>query len=59
MLDLPQGTPFATSYDNKMSFLDISITRDENELQMSLFCKKTFIGVYLPNKYKKKVKLIP
>ena len=54
MLDLPQGTPFAISYDNKMSFLDISITRDENELQMSLFCKKTFIGVYLPNKYKKK-----
>ena len=45
--------------DNKISFLDISVTGVENELKTSLFRKKTFIGVYLtfnnhlPNTYKK------
>ena len=45
--------------DNKISFLDISITRVANELRTSLFCKKTFSGIYLnvnshlPNTYKK------
>ena len=44
---------------NKISFLDISITRVGNELQTSLFCKKTCSSVYLnfnshlPNTYKK------
>ena len=33
--------------DNKISFLDISITRVGNELQTSIFRKKTFSGVYL------------
>ena len=45
--------------DNKISFLDILITWTGNELQTSLFYKKTFSGVYLhfnshlPNTYKK------
>ena len=45
--------------DNKIYFLDISITRVENELQTSLFHKKTFNGVHptfnsnLANTYKK------
>ena len=45
--------------DNKISFLDILITRAGNELQTSLFYKNTFSGVYLnfnshlPNTYKK------
>ena len=44
---------------NKISFLNISVTRVGNELQMSFFCKKTFSSVYvnfnshLPNTYKK------
>ena len=50
---------FEEEQDNKISFRDISITRVGNELQTSLFCKKTFSGVYLnfnsnlPNIYKK------
>ena len=50
---------FEEEQDNKISFLDISITRVGNELQTSLFRKKTFSGVYLnfnsplPNIYKK------
>ena len=45
--------------DNKISFLDISITRTENKFTMSIFRKKTFSGVYLnfhshlPTDYKK------
>ena len=45
--------------DNKISFLDISITRTENTLTTSIFKKKTFSGVYsnfhshLPTDYKK------
>ena len=38
---------FEEEQDNKISFLDISITRVRNELQTSLFRKKTFSGVYL------------
>ena len=38
---------FEEEQDNKISFLDISITRVGNELQTSLFRKKTFSGVYL------------
>ena len=50
---------FEEEQDNKISFLDISITRVGNKLQTSLFRKKTFSGVYLnfsshlPNIYKK------
>ena len=50
---------FEEEQDNKISFLDISITRVGNELQTSLFRKNTFSGVYLnfnshlPNMYKK------
>ena len=50
---------FEEEQDNKISFLDISITRVGNELQTSLFCKKTSSSVYLnfnshlPNTYKK------
>ena len=50
---------FQDEQGNKISFLDISITRVGNELQTSLFRKKTFSGVYLnfnshlPNIYKK------
>ena len=50
---------FEEEQDNKILFLDISITRVWNELQTSLFRKKTFSGVYLnfnshlPNMYKK------
>ena len=50
---------FEEDQDNKISFLDISITRVGNELQTSLFRKKTFSGVYLnfnshlPNTYEK------
>ena len=45
--------------DNKISFLDISITRVGSELQTPLFRKKTFNGAnlnfnsHLPNTYKK------
>ena len=45
--------------DNKISFLDISITRTENKFTMSIFRKKTFSEVYLnfhshlPTDYKK------
>ena len=38
---------FEEVQDNKISFLDISITRHGNELQSSLFCKNTFTSVYL------------
>ena len=50
---------FEEEEDNRISFLDISITRVGNQLQTSLFRKKTFSGVYLnfnshlPNMYKK------
>ena len=50
---------FEEEHNNKIAFLDISITRVGNELQTSLFRKKTFSGVYLnfnnhlPSKYKK------
>ena len=50
---------FEEDQDNKISFLDISITRVGNELQTSLFRKNTFSGVYLnfnshlPNTYEK------
>ena len=50
---------FEEEQDNKTSLIDISITRIGNELQTSLFRKKTFSGVYLnfnshlPNMYKK------
>ena len=46
-------------YSNKISFLDISVTRLNNKLATSLYCKKTFSGVYLnfnsflPMDYKK------
>ena len=45
--------------NNKISFLDVSITRMNNKLVTSLYRKKTFSGVYtnynsfLPLKYKK------
>ena len=45
--------------NNKVSFLDISITRSNNKLVTSLYRKKTFSGVYLnyniflPTNYKK------
>ena len=45
--------------DNKISFLDISITRTENKFTTSAFCKERFSGVYLnfhshlPTDYKK------
>ena len=45
--------------DNKISFLDISITRIENKFTTPIFRKKTFSGVYLnfhshlPTDYKK------
>ena len=32
--------------NNKVSFLDISITRSNNKLVTSLYRKKTFSGVY-------------
>ena len=50
---------FEEEHNNKIAFLDISITRVGNELQTSLFRKKTFSGVYLnfnshlPSEYKK------
>ena len=50
---------FEEEHNNKIVFLDISKTRVGNELQTSLFRKKTFIGVYLnfnshlPSEYKK------
>ena len=34
-------------FNNKISFLDISVTRIKNELTSSLYSKKTFSGVYL------------
>ena len=33
--------------DNRISFLDISITRTESKFTMSIFLKKTFSGTYL------------
>ena len=33
--------------DNKISFLDISVTQTENKFTTSIFHKKTFSGVYL------------
>ena len=45
--------------DNKISFLDISITRTENKFTMSIFRKKMFSKIYLnfhshlPTDYKK------
>ena len=50
---------FEEEHNKKIAFLDISITRVGNELQTSLFRKKTFSGVYLnfnshlPFEYKK------
>ena len=50
---------FEVQQDNKISFLDISITGVENELKTLLFRKVTFTGVYLtfnrhlPNSHKK------
>ena len=50
---------FEEEHNNKIAFLDISITKVGNELQTSLFRKKTFSGVYLnlnshlPFEYKK------
>ena len=50
---------FEEEHNNKIAFLDISITRVGNKLQASLFRKKTFSGVYLnfnshlPSEYKK------
>ena len=50
---------FEEEHNNKIAFLDISITKVGNELQTSLFRKKTFSGVYLnfnnhlPSEYKK------
>ena len=38
---------FEEEQNNTITFLDISITRVGNELQTSLFQKKTFSGVYL------------
>ena len=38
---------FDEEQNNKIAFLDISITKAGNELQTSLFRKKTFSGVYL------------
>ena len=45
--------------DNKISFLDISISRNNNALEASIFRKPTFSGIYtnfnsfLPAKYKR------
>ena len=45
--------------DNKISFLDISISRNNNALEASIFRKSTFSGIYtnfnsfLPTKYKR------
>ena len=50
---------FKEENDNKISFLDISITQTENKFTTSIFCKKTFSGFYLhfhshlPTDYKK------
>ena len=50
---------FEEEHNNMIAFLDISITRVGNELQTSLFRKKTFSRVYLhfnshlPSEYKK------
>ena len=50
---------FEEKHNNKIAFLDISVTSVGNELQTSLFQKKTFTGVYLnfnshlPSEYKK------
>ena len=44
---------------NKISFLDISISRNNNELETCIFCKRIFSGVYttfnsfLPTEYKR------
>ena len=50
---------FEEEHNNKIAFLDISITRVGNELQTSLLRKKTLSGVYLnfnshlPSEHKK------
>ena len=50
---------FEKEHNNKIAFLDISIARVGNELQTSLFQKKTSSGVFLnfnsnlPSEYKK------
>ena len=50
---------FEEEHNNITAFLDISITKVGNELQTSLFRKKTFSDVYLkfnshlPSEYKK------
>ena len=50
---------FEEEHNNKTAFLNISVTKVGNELQTSLFRKKTFTGVYLnfnshlPSEYKK------
>ena len=47
--------------NNKISFLDISISRNNNTLETSIFRKPTFSGVYtnfnsfLPTEYKRKL----
>ena len=47
--------------NNKISFLDISISRNNNALKTSIFRKPTFSGVYtnfnsfLPTEYKRKL----
>ena len=47
--------------NNKISFLDISISRNNNTLEPSIFRKPTFSGVYtnfnsfLPTEYKRKL----
>ena len=47
--------------NNKISFLDISISRNNNALETSIFRKPTFSGVYtnfnsfLPTEYKRKL----
>ena len=38
---------YEEEHQNKISFLDISITRCNNKLMTSIFRKKTFSGVYL------------
>ena len=38
---------FEMQYDNEISFLNISTTTIGNELQISLFWRNTFSGVYL------------
>ena len=50
---------FEEEQDTKISFLQTSISRVENEVQTSIFRRKSYSGVYLnfnshlPNTYKK------